>query len=123
MEYHKKSGHTLGRIQHIAIMSRIDICYVTFCLYTQTLAPTLPGFQGIKSCFQYLDIHPHKLIFYTYNSYDGSNFIRLAYSGNQVEYQTAQNCVECHQDVDHARILNRRRLVSVVIHTILGVAF
>ena len=24
MEYHGKLGHTLGRIQHIALMSRID---------------------------------------------------------------------------------------------------
>ena len=27
MEYHGKFGHTLGSIQHIALMSRIDICY------------------------------------------------------------------------------------------------
>ena len=26
MEYHGKFGHTLGRIQQIAIMSRIDLC-------------------------------------------------------------------------------------------------
>ena len=29
IEYHGKFGHTLGRIQHIALMSRIDICYST----------------------------------------------------------------------------------------------
>ena len=27
MEYHGKFGHTLGRIQHIALMSKIGICY------------------------------------------------------------------------------------------------
>ena len=48
MEYHGKFGHTLGRIQHISIMSRIDLFCATCCLATQTVAPILPGFQGIK---------------------------------------------------------------------------
>ena len=30
MEYHGKFGHTLGRIQHIDLMSRIDLCYATY---------------------------------------------------------------------------------------------
>ena len=97
MEYHGKFGHTLGRIQHIALMSKIDLCYATCRLETQTVAPTLPGFQGIKRCVQYLASHPHKPIFYPFNSYDGSNVIKLTWSGNQVEYHTTQNCLECHQ--------------------------
>ena len=44
------------------------------------------------------------------------------WSGNQVEYHTTQNCLEFHQDADHARILNRRRSVSGIIHTLLGAA-
>ena len=32
MEYHGKFGHTLVRIQHIDIMSRIEIFYATCCL-------------------------------------------------------------------------------------------
>ena len=71
MEYHGKFGHTLGRIEHIALMSRIDLCYATCCLTTQTLAPTLPSFQGIKRCVQYLAGNLHKPIFYPSNSYDG----------------------------------------------------
>ena len=71
MEYHGKCGHTLGRIQHISLMSRIDIFYATCRLATQTVAPTLTGFQGIKLCVQYLASHPHKPIFYPSNSYDG----------------------------------------------------
>ena len=63
-------------------MSRIDFLYATCRLDTQTIAPTLPGLQGIKQCVQYMAIHPHKPIFYPYNSYDGSNFIRLTWSGN-----------------------------------------
>ena len=63
IEYHGKFGHTLGRIQHIALMSRIDLCYATCHLETQTVSPTLPGFQGIKRCVQYLASHPHKPIF------------------------------------------------------------
>ena len=70
IEYHGKFGHTLGRIKHISLMSRIDLCYATYCLATQTVAPTLPGFQVIKRCVQYLDSHPHKPIFYPSNSYD-----------------------------------------------------
>ena len=64
MEYHGKCVHTLGRIQHIGLMSRIDLCYATYRLATQTVAPTLPEFQGIKRCVQYLASHPHKPIFY-----------------------------------------------------------
>ena len=62
MEYHGKLGHTIGRIQHIALTSKIDICYATLCLETQTVAPTLSGFQGIKICIKYLASHPHKTI-------------------------------------------------------------
>ena len=109
MEYHGKFGHALGRIQHIALMSRIDLCYATCRLATQIVAPTLPGFQGIKLCVQYLNSQPHKPIFYPYNSYDGSNVIRLTCSGNQVEDHTTQNCLECRQYSDHSIILNRRR--------------
>ena len=122
MEYRGKFVHTLGRIQHIALMIRIDLCYATCSLATQTVATTLPVFQGIKICVQYMASHPHKPIFYPSNYYDGSNFIRLTWSGNQVEYHTTQNILECHQDADHARILNRRRSVSGIIHTLLSVA-
>ena len=92
-------------IQHIALMSRIDICYATYCLETQTVAPTLPGFQGIKKFVQYLDSHPHKPIFHPSNYDYGSHVIRLTWSGNQVEDHKAQNCLECHQDADCARIM------------------
>ena len=91
MEYHEKFGHTLGRIQHIAIMSIIDLCYATCHLEIKNMSPTLPGLQGIKRCVQYLASNPHKPIFYPSNSYDGSNVIRLSWCGNQVEYHTTQN--------------------------------
>ena len=84
MEYQGKFGHTLGRKQHIALMSRIDLCYATCSIATQTVEPNLPGFQGIKRCVQYLAGHPHKPIIYPSNSYDGSNVIRLTWIGNQV---------------------------------------
>ena len=80
MEYHGNFGHKLGRIQHISLISRIDLCYATCCLSTQTVVLTLPGFQGIKRCVQYLASYPHKPIFYPTNSYDGSNIIRLKWS-------------------------------------------
>ena len=101
MEYHRKFGHTLERIQHIALMSIIDICYTTCHLATQTVAPTLPGFQGIKRCVKYLASHPHKPISYPSNSHDGSNVIRLTWNKNKVEYHTTQNFLECHQDADN----------------------
>ena len=91
-----KFEHTIGRIQHIALMSRIDRCYATCNLATQTVAPTLPGFQGTKRYVQYLYSHPHKPIFYPSNYYDGSNFTKLTWSGNKVEDHTTQNCLECH---------------------------
>ena len=44
-------------------MIRIDICYIACRMGTQTVAPTLPGFQGIKCCIQYLASNPQKPIF------------------------------------------------------------
>ena len=75
-------------------MSIIESCHKACCLETQTVAYTIPGFQGIKNFIQYLASHYHKLIFYPYNSYDGSNFIRLTWSGYQVEYYTTHNFLE-----------------------------
>ena len=94
MEYHVKCGHTLGRIQHISIMSRIYICYSTCRMVHQTVTPALPGFQGINRCVQYLASDPHKTILYPSNSYDEYNFIRLTWSGNQFEDYITQNCLE-----------------------------
>ena len=71
MEYNDNLGNNLGWIQHIDIMSIIEIFYTTCCLVTQTVAPTLPDFQGLKRCIQYLAIHPHKPIFYSSSYYDG----------------------------------------------------
>ena len=79
------------------------------------MAHNITGFQGITLCIQYLDSNPHKPIFYPYNYYDGSNVIRLTWSGNQVEDYTTHNCLECHKDEDHAIIINRRRSVSGII--------
>ena len=120
MEYHGSFRHTIERIQHIAIMSRIDLCYATFHLATQTVVSNLPGFKGINRCFHYLASHPHKPRFYPSNYYDGWNVIRLTCSGNQVEDHT--NCLECHQYADHAIFINIRRSVSGIIHTLLGFA-
>ena len=122
MEYHGKFGETFGRIQHIALMSRIDLCYAICSLATQTVSPTLPSFQGIKRCVQYLSRRPHKHILYPSNYYDVSNGIILTWSGNQVEDHTTKNYLEFHQDADHARILNRRRSGSGIIHTLIGVS-
>ena len=97
MEYHRKFGHTLGRIQKNSLMSTIDLYYSTCCLAIQTVAPNLPSFQGIKRCVQYLASHPHKSIFYPSNSYDGSNIIRLTWRGNKVEatqYKIASNVIK-----------------------------
>ena len=109
MEHYGKFGHNIGRIQYISSMIRIELSCAKFRLDTQTVAPTLPGFQGIKHCVKYLASHSHKPIFYSSNSYDGSNFIRLTLNSNEVEDYTTHNCLECHQDADHARIINRRR--------------
>ena len=84
MEYHRNFGRTLGRIQYISLMSIIGICYATCCLSTQTVTPTLPCFQGIKRYVQYMASHPHKTIFYPSIYYEGSNVIRLTWSGNRV---------------------------------------
>ena len=62
MEYHGTFRYNLGRIRHIYLMCRIDICYTSCILETQTVSPTLTYFQGIKSCIKYLDSHRHKTI-------------------------------------------------------------
>ena len=79
------------------------------------MAPTLPGFQGINICVKYLASQPHKPIFHYSNSYYGSNTTRLTWSVNKVEDHTTQNCLGCHQDADHAIIINRIRLASGII--------
>ena len=122
MEYNGKFGHTIGRIKHKYLMFRIGPCYTACRLATQTVVPTLPVFQGIKRCVQYLAIHRHKPIFYPSNYYDVSNFMRLTWRGNQFKDHKTQIFLECHQDADHAIILNIRRSVSVIIHSLLGVA-
>ena len=83
--------------------------------------PNIPGFQGLNRCMKYLDISPHKPIFYPSGSFDLSNDIRITCSGNQVEKKTTQNCLECHQDVDHTRIINRKRPVLGIVHNLLGI--
>ena len=93
VEYHGNFGHTIGRIQHISLMIRIDLCYATCYLAPKYVASTLPVFQGINSGVQYLASHPHKPIFYPSNYHDVSYFIRLTCSGNQFDYHTAQNCL------------------------------
>ena len=84
-EYNGKFGHALGRIQNIALMSKIEICYTACYIATLTVAPTLHIFQIIKCCIQYMDSHHHKPIFYPSNSYDGSNVISLTWSENKIE--------------------------------------
>ena len=101
-------------------MSMIYICYTASHLETQTVENTLPGFQGIKLCIQYIYSHPHKPIFYPVNYNGGSNVIIIKWSGNQFEDYTIQNCLEFYQYADHTRIPNRRRSVPGIIHTILG---
>ena len=83
MEYRGKFGYTIGLIQHINIMSIIEICYTSCLLGTKTVELNLAGFQGLKRCIQYLASHPHKPIIYPYNSGGGSNVIILTYSGDQ----------------------------------------
>ena len=63
MEYHGNFGHTLGRIQKIALIIRIQICYTYCCLATHNVEPTLPGFQGLKTFIQYLASKYHNPYF------------------------------------------------------------
>ena len=63
MEYHGKFGHNIGRIQHIALISRTDICYTACCLATQTVAPIINYLQGIKHRVQYIASNPNKKAF------------------------------------------------------------
>ena len=83
-KYHGKFGHTIGRIQHISLMITIKTFYTACRIATKTVAPTIPGFQYLKCCIKYLASHPHKPIFYLYNSYDDSNVIILTWIGNKV---------------------------------------
>ena len=64
MESHGTFGHTIVRLQNISIMSRTEICYITCCLETQTVAPTISGLQCIKRFVQYQYNHPYKAILY-----------------------------------------------------------
>ena len=109
MECYVKFGPTLGWIQKIVNMSRIDSFYTAIRLVTRTVSLTLTDLKGLKRCVQYMASHPHKYVFYPFNYYDVSNIIWLTWIGTQVEDYTAQNCLKIHQDTDHDIILNRRR--------------
>ena len=78
----------------IDIMRRVDIFYTACRMVTQNVTPTLPGFQDLNCCIQYLDNQPHKPILYPSNYYYGSNVIRLTSSGTHVEHYTTQNALE-----------------------------
>ena len=62
-DYHGKSGHTLVNIQHISIMSIIDICYMVCHLGAQIVSPVISVFQGIKIVYNFSN-HTQKPIFY-----------------------------------------------------------
>ena len=121
MEYHAKFGHTILWIKNMDITRRIVICCIYCGLGTQNMAPNLPGFQGIKRCIKYIDSHYHKPIFNPSNYYDVSNLIRIKRSEYQVEDYKTHNCIELHQDQDHAIILNRRWPFSGIIHNIIDI--
>ena len=59
--------------------------------------------------------HPYKPIC------DSSNVIILTWSGNQVEDCTTHNFLECLQDANHERLINKRPSFWDIIHTIFGV--
>ena len=90
---------------------------------SQTVSPTFPSFQGLRSCIKYLVFYLNKPIFIPSNYFDVSNSIRITWIENQVEDYTTQICLEYHQCAYHDRIINRRRLVSGIIHILLGVEF
>ena len=60
-------------IQHISLMSTLEICNATCSLATHTVESNPTGFQGIKRCIKYMYGHPHKNIFYPSVSHYGSN--------------------------------------------------
>ena len=59
MEYNGKFGHTIVRIQYIALMSITYTCYTDCRMATQTVAPNINGFQGLKRCIQYIWLGTH----------------------------------------------------------------
>ena len=122
MEYHGKIGNIIGRIQHISLMTIIDICCTACRLANQTVVPNIPGFQGIKRCIQYLASNPYTPIFYHSNYYDWSNVIRLTWSGNHFEDYTTNIWLEFHNYAYRAIIINRRLSVSGIIYNLLVVA-
>ena len=63
MEYYGNFGHTLVYIHKIDLMRTIDICYISCLLGTQTVVPTIPGFQGLKRFIQYLASYPNNPLF------------------------------------------------------------
>ena len=110
MEYHGKCGHTLVRIQHVALLSRIKTSYATCCLATQTVSATIPGFQCINLCAQYMASHPYKPIFYTSNYYYISYVIRLTWCENQLSYIWGPFVYYFHDVISLINTETKRRL-------------
>ena len=61
-------------------MIRIEIFYTSYRLRTQTVAPTLPGFQVMNIYIKDIATQPHKPILYLLNCYDGAKLIILTWS-------------------------------------------
>ena len=103
-------------------MRIIGICNIDFHLVTQTVAPTLPYFQGLHFCILYLDNHSNNPVFYPYNSYDVSNIIRPTYRSTQDEDYTTHNSLEFRKYNYYYIINNRRRSVSDIMHTLIVIS-
>ena len=63
------------------------------------MEPTIPGFQCLKRCIQYMSSHPNKPILFPSNSYDISKNFIITLTFTRVEDHTTKNFLELHQDV------------------------
>ena len=62
--HQRNCGHALGCTQHISNMSRIYIYYMACRLGIKMLVPTIPGFQCLKRCIQFISTYSHNPISY-----------------------------------------------------------
>ena len=82
------------------------------------VAHNLTAFQGINRCIQYLSTHPH---FFTFIIHTNDQIQSDLYEVDIRLKTTQPKIVWNFINSDHSSIMNRRRLVSSNIHTILSV--
>ena len=113
--------HTYGKVLHVGISSRSDICYALSRLgHFQTVVCKL-GFESLRRILRYLSSHTNKpLVFPKHIKRSSTTTIRAFWSRKEYEDITYTNALAGHQDTGFAADKILRSSYAGMMHTMLG---